>query len=133
MSCRHDLANGTCIRCYPSNSHGREDKDRVDPGPEENYEPNLEGPGAVQKLATTGIARTVVALTNGKFAVAVVQEDVAGYAIDTTMTAATWHAAQALADAGNEAAGVTREEAWRIAQSSMSASRTAGIRWGSRG
>lgn len=47
MSCRHDLANGTCIRCYPSNPSGRLERDRVDPGPEENYEPNLEGPGAV--------------------------------------------------------------------------------------
>lgn len=81
----------------------------------------------------TAIARTVVALTDGRFAVAVVQEDVAGYAVDTTKTARTWHAAQILADAGNEAAGVTREDAWRIAQSSMNASRTAGIRWGPRG
>ena len=47
MSCRHDLANGTCTRCYPGNLHGRADHDRVDPGPEENYGPNLEGPGAV--------------------------------------------------------------------------------------
>jgi hypothetical protein len=81
----------------------------------------------------TAIARTVVALTDGRFAVAVVQEDVAGYAVDTTRTAATWHAAQVLADAGNDAAGVARDEAWRIAQSSMSASRAAGIRWGPRG
>lgn len=47
MSCRHDLANGTCIRCYPSNPWGKADSDRVDPGPEEDYEPNLEGPGAM--------------------------------------------------------------------------------------
>lgn len=47
MSCRHDLANGTCIRCYPDNPYGRSDRDRVDPGPEEDYEPNLEGPGAI--------------------------------------------------------------------------------------
>ena len=40
MSCRHDLANGTCSRCYPATG-------KVDPGPEEDYEPNLEGPGAV--------------------------------------------------------------------------------------
>lgn len=46
MSCRHDLANGTCIRCYPSNPYGRTAHARVDPGPEEDYEPNLEGPGA---------------------------------------------------------------------------------------
>lgn len=47
MSCRHSLANGTCIRCYPSNPWGRADSDRVDPGPEEDYGPNLEGPGAM--------------------------------------------------------------------------------------
>lgn len=132
MSCRHDLANGTCIRCYPNNPCKRENKDRVDPGPEEDYEPNLEGPGAVTKSATTGIARTVVALMSGRFAVAVVQEDVAGYAVDTTRTEATWHAAQVLADLDNQAAGITREEAWRIAQSSMTASRTTDTRWGSR-
>jgi hypothetical protein len=40
MSCRHDLANGTCRRCYPSTG-------KMDPGPEEEYEPNLEGPGAI--------------------------------------------------------------------------------------
>lgn len=40
MSCRHDLANGTCRRCYPETG-------TLDPGPEESYEPNLEGPGAV--------------------------------------------------------------------------------------
>jgi hypothetical protein len=40
MSCRHDLANGTCRRCYPTTG-------TIDPGPEEDYEPNLDGPGAV--------------------------------------------------------------------------------------
>lgn len=47
MSCRHDLANGTCPRCYPDNPGKRDLRDRIDPGPEEDYEPNLEGPGAV--------------------------------------------------------------------------------------
>lgn len=47
MSCRHDLANGTCTRCYPSNPYGRTDSDRIDPGPEEDYSSNLEGPDAV--------------------------------------------------------------------------------------
>jgi len=42
MSCRHDLANGTCSRCYPSTG-------RVDPGPEGDYEDNPEGPGAVTR------------------------------------------------------------------------------------
>ncbi len=51
MSCRHDLANGTCTRCYPSNPYGRTDSDRIDPGPEEDYLPNLEGPGAVPAVA----------------------------------------------------------------------------------
>lgn len=42
MSCRHDLANGTCLRCYPKSGS-------LDPGSESDYEPNLEGPGAVTK------------------------------------------------------------------------------------
>jgi hypothetical protein len=40
MSCRHDLALGTCKRCYPSQGS-------IDPGAEEEYAPNLEGIGAV--------------------------------------------------------------------------------------
>lgn len=47
MSCRHGFANGTCIRCYPSNPWNRDDHERMDPGPEANYGPNMEGPGAV--------------------------------------------------------------------------------------
>lgn len=50
MSCRHDLANGTCTRCYPGNPFGRSDGERVDPGPEEGYGANLEGPGAVVEV-----------------------------------------------------------------------------------
>ncbi len=51
MSCRHNLANGTCIRCYPSNPFERTDADRIDPGTESDYEPKLEGPGAVTREA----------------------------------------------------------------------------------
>jgi hypothetical protein len=40
MSCRHDLATGTCNRCYPNTG-------TIEPGPEEEYEPNMEGIGAV--------------------------------------------------------------------------------------
>lgn len=40
MSCRHDLAIGTCARCYPKTGAS-------DPGPESDYEPNLEGPETV--------------------------------------------------------------------------------------
>ena len=40
MSCRHGLALGTCSRCYP-------ELGSIDPGPEEDHETNLEGPGAV--------------------------------------------------------------------------------------
>ena len=47
VSCRHDFANGTCIRCYPARPEHIPVKNRRDPGPEEDYEPNLEGPGAV--------------------------------------------------------------------------------------
>lgn len=61
MSCRHDLANGTCTRCYPDNPFKRAPRDRIDPGPEEDYEPNLEGPGAVPKLTKyeVTITRTI--------------------------------------------------------------------------
>lgn len=52
MSCRHSLANGTCTRCYPANPFERDARDRVDPGPEESYEPSLEGPGAVADADT---------------------------------------------------------------------------------
>ena len=40
LSCRHSFALGTCARCYPGSGS-------IDPGPEEDYRPNLEGPGAV--------------------------------------------------------------------------------------
>ena len=40
MSCRHDLAS--CSRCYPATG-------KNDPGPEDDYEDNLEGPGAVTR------------------------------------------------------------------------------------
>ena len=40
MSCRHDLANGTCFRCYPNTG-------TIEPGPEDEYEDNLEGIGAM--------------------------------------------------------------------------------------
>lgn len=52
MSCRHDLAIGTCIRCYPDNPDKRSAQDRVDPGPEEGYAPNIDGPGAVPAEVT---------------------------------------------------------------------------------
>jgi hypothetical protein len=42
MSCRHDLANGTCKRCYPTTG-------TIEPAPEDEYEDNLEGIGAVTK------------------------------------------------------------------------------------
>lgn len=54
MSCRHNLANGTCIRCYPDNPDSR--SDRVDPGPEERYFPNLDGPGAEPAASISSLA-----------------------------------------------------------------------------
>lgn len=128
MSCRHNLANGTCIRCYPSNPFGREDKDRVDPGPEEDCGPNLEGPGATVAL-TPSSARTVVAVADGRFAVARVRDGVAGYEIDEARRFDTWAEGRAAAQASNDAAGVSSDEAWRIIESSMAASRAAGTRW----
>lgn len=62
MSCRHDLANGTCLRCYPESGN-------LDPGPEDEYESNLEGPGAVtleEHLADRPIAARVETATGGK-------------------------------------------------------------------
>jgi hypothetical protein len=53
MSCRHNLANGTCTRCYPDNPFKRSDADRVDPAPEVEYEPNLEGLSAVPHRQAT--------------------------------------------------------------------------------
>lgn len=55
MSCRHSLANGTCTTCYPRTG-------TYDPGPERNYGPNLDGPGAVPlalKLFYNGTERVV--------------------------------------------------------------------------
>jgi len=42
VSCRHDMAGRTCSRCYPATGS-------IGPGPESDYEDNLEGPGAVTK------------------------------------------------------------------------------------
>jgi len=42
MSCRHDLACGTCKRCYPSTG-------TIEPAPESEYEDNLEGLGVITK------------------------------------------------------------------------------------
>jgi hypothetical protein len=53
MSCRHDLANGTCARCYPNTG-------KIEPGPEEEYEENLEGPGAVPAAAQATPSRDEV-------------------------------------------------------------------------
>jgi hypothetical protein len=39
MSCRHDLALGTCTSCYPTTG-------KIEPNPENGCEENLEGPGA---------------------------------------------------------------------------------------
>lgn len=133
MSCRHDLANGTCIRCYPTNPFGRGDKDRVDPGPEEDHEPNMEGPGAVP-ASPVSTAWTVVAVgASNKFGVAMVRKGVAGYEVDISKGLAdTWAAAYAEARNANDAAGLSWEDAWRVIESAMTASRVVGLRWGPR-
>lgn len=51
MSCRHDLAINTCKRCYPKTG-------TIEPGPEEDYEPNLEGPGAITIEEYTALKKT---------------------------------------------------------------------------
>jgi len=53
MSCRHDLALTTCMRCYPATG-------TIAPGPECDYAPNLDGPGAVTMSDTlTKIAEAI--------------------------------------------------------------------------
>lgn len=133
MSCRHNLANGTCIRCYPDNPFKRDDNNRVDPGPEESYGPNLEGPGAVVAPVTLKAWTPVAIGASDKFGVALVQEGVAGYAIDASKGLVdTWSAAHVMAKRTNDADGVDPDEAWRIVESSIAASRAAGLRWGPR-
>jgi hypothetical protein len=80
----------------------------------------------------TTVAWTVVAIgASAKFGVATARENVAGYAIDASKGLAdTWAAAHATAKRANDDAGVSPEEAWRIVESSMAASRAAGLRWG---
>lgn len=78
------------------------------------------------------IAHTVVATREGKFAVAIVQENQSGYAVDTAKISNTWGEAWRIAHADNEAIGVTPDDAWRIVESSMKASRAEGERWGPR-
>jgi len=78
-------------------------------------------------------AWVAVALAPDRWGVAVVQDGVAGYAIDASRPADTWTTARRSALSANEAAGVSSEEAWRVLESSMAASRAAGTRWGPRG
>lgn len=79
-------------------------------------------------------AWTAVAIgASAKFGVATAQENVAGYEIDTSKRLTdTWAAADREARRANEAAGLSPEDAWRIVESSMAASRAAGLRWGPR-
>jgi predicted alpha/beta-hydrolase family hydrolase len=79
-------------------------------------------------------AWTAVAIgASAKFGVAAVQEGVAGYEIDAPKGLTdTWAAAHALASRANEAAGLSPNDAWRIIESSIAASRAAGLRWGPR-
>jgi hypothetical protein len=79
-------------------------------------------------------AWTAVAVgASAKFGVATVQEDIAGYEIDASKKLTdTWAAADREARRANETAGLSPEDAWRIVESSMAASRAAGLRWGPR-
>lgn len=81
----------------------------------------------------TAVAWVSVAVAQGRWAVAVVQDSVAGYAIDATKPVNTWVAAHDVALAANQAAGVSSDEAWRVVESSIAASLAAGKRWGPRG
>lgn len=70
---------------------------------------------------------------SAKFGVATVQESVAGYEIDVSKRRTdTWAAADREARRANEDAGLSPEDAWRIIESSMAASRATGLRWGPR-
>lgn len=79
-------------------------------------------------------AWTVVAIgASAKFGVATVKKDVAGYEIDASRGLAdTWAAAYAEARRANEVAGLSSDDAWRIIESSMAASRSIDLRWGPR-
>ena len=79
-------------------------------------------------------AWTAVAIgASAKFGVATVQEGIAGYEIDASKRLTdTWAAADREARRANEAAGLSLNDAWRIVESSMAASRAAGLRWGPR-
>lgn len=45
MSCRHDLALTNCMKCYPNTG-------KINPGPDSEYELNLDGPGAALRAKT---------------------------------------------------------------------------------
>lgn len=79
-------------------------------------------------------AWTAVAIgASHKYGVATAQEGVAGYEIDASKRRTdTWAAADREARRANEDAGLSPEDAWRIIESSMVASRAAGLRWGPR-
>jgi hypothetical protein len=66
MSCRHDLANTTCLRCYPDrgglDSNGLP---QIDPGPGP-HEPNLDGPGAAPPLPDERIAQLEAGLDRSR-------------------------------------------------------------------
>lgn len=82
----------------------------------------------------TATAWVAVAIgASAKFGVAAAQEGVAGYEIDASKGLAdTWAAADREARRANEAAGLSPEDAWRVVESSMTASRATGLRWGPR-
>lgn len=105
MSCRHDLANTTCSRCYPDrgglDSNGLA---QIDPGPGP-HAPNLDGPGAAPPHADEEVASiraAVAALT--------AERDAAVEAVDAEWKA---HAKNVLGEAMEKSAqilaGVMRE------------------------
>lgn len=84
-------------------------------------------------IPTAWVAVAVAVGASAKFGVATVQENIAGYEIDVSKGLAdTWAAADREARRANEVAGLSPEDTWRIIESSMAASRAAGLRWGPR-
>lgn len=84
--------------------------------------------------AARRIAFTAVIRAPDGYGIAIVEQDVAGYALDPSEPRLdTWEAAAARATAKNDAIGVSPREAWEIVASSIGKSNASNTRWSPRG
>jgi hypothetical protein len=80
------------------------------------------------------VAYAAVVVAEKGCAVAIVEQDVAGYALDPTEPAFdTWEQARERATRKNEGINVSPRDAWDIVASSMRKSAETGVRWSPRG